>query len=53
MAAQDGRIEVGDEILEINGKSTQPMSHAEAVNTIRNCVETVTLLIRRLDDAGE
>jgi len=46
-AFNDGRIKVGDEILEINGNNAKVMSHAEAVNTIRNCNQTATLLIRR------
>ena len=40
-------LQVGDEILEINGGNAEIMSHAEAVNTIRNCAETARLLIRR------
>ena len=38
-------FQVGDEILEINGGNAEIMSHAEAVNTIRNCAETARLLI--------
>lgn len=46
-AYEDGRVNVGDEILEINGQNAEVMSHAEAVNTIRNCADTATLLLRR------
>lgn len=46
-AWEDGRIKVGDEILSIDDKNAEAMSHAQAVNTIRDCNDTVTLLIRR------
>jgi len=40
-------FQVGDEILTIDGKNAEVMSHSEAVSTIRDCRDTVTLLIRR------
>ena len=33
--------------MSIDGKNAEVMSHHEAVNTIRDCKDTVTLLIRR------
>lgn len=39
--------QVGDQILQIDDQNAENMSHAEAVNTIRNCSEQTTLLIRR------
>eukprot|EP00794_Sanderia_malayensis_P006133 gene6133-6841_t len=46
-AHADGRLKVGDEILEINGQNTDNMTHAEAVNMIRLCADKVKLYIRR------
>ena len=40
-------LQVGDEILEINGRSTEAMTQAEAVNMIRLCSDKVKLYIRR------
>ena len=33
--------------MKIDGKNAEVMSHAEAVNTIRDCSDTVLLVIRR------
>lgn len=40
-------FQVGDEILEINDRSSEAMTHAEAVNLIRLCSDRVKLYIRR------
>ena len=37
--AQDGRIEPGDMILEVNGFSFENMSNDDAVKTLREAVE--------------
>jgi len=45
-AQLDGRLQVGDQILEINGVSTLGMSHIEAIDLIKRD-HTVRLSIRR------
>jgi hypothetical protein len=59
-AAQDGRLRVGDQLIEINGASTKNMTHGEAIELIKNGGMAVRLLVRRgkapnsafLDQAG-
>lgn len=46
-AQLDGRLQVGDQILEINGGDAYQMTHAEAIHHIKNSGHCVTLLIRR------
>lgn len=46
-AALDGRLQVGDQILEINGFDAYNMSHTEAIDRIKSSGNIVTLLIRR------
>ena len=46
-AAADGRLRVGDQLTEINGQSTRNMTHAEAIETIKNGGATVRLLVKR------
>jgi atrophin-1 interacting protein 3 (BAI1-associated protein 1) len=46
-AALDGRLQVGDQILEINGYDAYNMSHNEAIERIKSSGNIVTLLIRR------
>ncbi len=46
-AALDGRLEVGDQILEINGFDAYNMTHSEAIERIKSSGNSVTLLIRR------
>ncbi len=46
-AALDGRLEVGDQILEINGFDAYNMTHSEAIERIKTSGQSVTLLIRR------
>ncbi len=46
-AAVDGRLQVGDQILEINGFDAYHMTHNEAIERIKSGGQMVTLLIRR------
>ncbi|XP_059171787.1 membrane-associated guanylate kinase, WW and PDZ domain-containing protein 3-like isoform X4 [Physella acuta] len=43
----DGRLKVGDQILEINSFNTDSMTHTEAIDIIQNGGPTVRLLMRR------
>merc|ERR1719211_213943 len=59
-ATQDGRLQVGDQLIEINGQTTKNMTHGEAIELIKNGGLAVRLLVRRarapnpafLDQAG-
>ena len=46
-AAADGRLRVGDQIIEINGNNTKNMTHAEAIELIKSGGNVVRLLVRR------
>ncbi|KAH8348503.1 hypothetical protein KR084_008046 [Drosophila pseudotakahashii] len=47
-AADDGTLQAGDEIVEINGNSVQGMSHAETIGLFKNVREgTIVLKILR------
>uniref|UniRef100_A0A1I7ZL90 Membrane-associated guanylate kinase, WW and PDZ domain-containing protein 1-like n=1 Tax=Steinernema glaseri TaxID=37863 RepID=A0A1I7ZL90_9BILA len=46
-AAQDGRLCVGDQLVEINGQSTVGLTHERAINLIKQN-PTVRLLVRRV-----
>ncbi|XP_052067223.1 membrane-associated guanylate kinase, WW and PDZ domain-containing protein 2-like isoform X2 [Mytilus californianus] len=46
-ADMDGRLRVGDQILEINGFRTDNMSHSDAIDVIQNGGTNVRLLIKR------
>ncbi|XP_046984274.1 membrane-associated guanylate kinase, WW and PDZ domain-containing protein 1 [Schistocerca americana] len=46
-AALDNRLKIGDQIIEINGINTKNMTHAEAIEIIRNGGPSVRLLVRR------
>lgn len=46
-ADMDGRLRVGDQILEINGCPTDNMTHTEAIEIIQNGGTSVRLLMRR------
>ncbi|XP_055881306.1 membrane-associated guanylate kinase, WW and PDZ domain-containing protein 1-like isoform X5 [Biomphalaria glabrata] len=46
-ADMDGRLRVGDQILEINNFNTDSMTHTEAIEIIQNGGPSVRLLMRR------
>ncbi|KFM81281.1 Tyrosine-protein phosphatase non-receptor type 13, partial [Stegodyphus mimosarum] len=46
-AVSDGRIQPGDQILEVNGTTISSMSHSEAISFLRNTPSTVTLKLYR------
>ncbi|XP_013779275.2 membrane-associated guanylate kinase, WW and PDZ domain-containing protein 1-like isoform X2 [Limulus polyphemus] len=46
-AHQDNRLQVGDQIIEINGINTKNMTHAEAIELIRQGSSSVRLLVKR------
>ncbi|KAM6928171.1 membrane-associated guanylate kinase, WW and PDZ domain-containing protein 1b isoform 2-T2 [Xenentodon cancila] len=48
-AVRNGKIRVGDEILEINGESTKGMKHARAIELIKNGGRRVHLVLKRGD----
>ncbi|XP_043107193.1 membrane-associated guanylate kinase, WW and PDZ domain-containing protein 1b isoform X7 [Puntigrus tetrazona] len=48
-AVRNGKMRVGDEILEINGESTKGMKHARAIELIKNGGRKVHLVLRRGD----
>ncbi|CAF0715662.1 unnamed protein product [Brachionus calyciflorus] len=46
-AAIDGRLQVGDQILEINGYEAFSMTHSEAIELIKSGGNSVNIVIRR------
>jgi len=46
-AKADGRLSVGDQIIEINGVTTHLMTHAQAIDIIKHGGQTVRLLVKR------
>ena len=46
-ASADGRLRVGDQIIEINGNNTKNMTHSEAIELIKSGGSIVRLLVRR------
>jgi len=46
-AMLDGRLQVGDQILEINSSDAYQMTHSDAIERIKSGGNAVTLLIRR------
>ncbi len=46
-ASEDGRLRVGDQIVEINGRDTEDLTHAEAIELIKSGGSVVGLLVRR------
>lgn len=45
-AALDGRLQIGDQLMEINGHVTKGMTHATAIQIIKQ-FPSVKLLVRR------
>ncbi|XP_051949853.1 membrane-associated guanylate kinase, WW and PDZ domain-containing protein 1-like isoform X1 [Xyrauchen texanus] len=48
-ATRNGKITVGDEILEINGESTKNMKHSRAIELIKNGGRRARLVLKRGD----
>ncbi|XP_034023496.1 membrane-associated guanylate kinase, WW and PDZ domain-containing protein 1-like [Thalassophryne amazonica] len=48
-AVRNGKMRVGDEILEINGESTKDMKHARAIELIKSGGRRVHLVLKRGD----
>ncbi|XP_052461191.1 membrane-associated guanylate kinase, WW and PDZ domain-containing protein 1 isoform X4 [Carassius gibelio] len=48
-AAKNGKMKVGDEILEINGESTKNMKHSRAIELIKTGGRRAQLLLKRGD----
>ncbi|XP_029005713.1 membrane-associated guanylate kinase, WW and PDZ domain-containing protein 1b isoform X4 [Betta splendens] len=48
-AVRNGKMRVGDEILEINGESTKGMKHARAIELIKSGGRRVNLVLKRGD----
>ncbi|XP_069085796.1 membrane-associated guanylate kinase, WW and PDZ domain-containing protein 2 isoform X3 [Pleurodeles waltl] len=46
-AIRNGRMRVGDQIIEINGESTRDMTHARAIELIKSGGRKVRLLLKR------
>ncbi|KAM4037560.1 membrane-associated guanylate kinase, WW and PDZ domain-containing protein 2 isoform 6-T6 [Anomaloglossus baeobatrachus] len=46
-AIRNGRMRVGDQIIEINGESTRDMTHARAIELIKSGGRRVKLLLKR------
>lgn len=48
-AAEDGRMQEGDEIVEIDGRNVEGVSHAEAVSLLEHAAHNkhVKLVVRR------
>ncbi|XP_066526096.1 membrane-associated guanylate kinase, WW and PDZ domain-containing protein 2-like [Hoplias malabaricus] len=46
-AIRNGRMRVGDQIIEINGESTREMTHARAIELIKSGGRRVRLLLKR------
>ncbi|KAM4562129.1 membrane-associated guanylate kinase, WW and PDZ domain-containing protein 1-like isoform 4-T4 [Odontesthes bonariensis] len=48
-AVRNGKMRVGDEILEINGESTKTMKHSRAIELIKNGGRRARLVLKRGD----
>uniref|UniRef100_A0A672HWS1 Membrane-associated guanylate kinase, WW and PDZ domain-containing protein 1 n=1 Tax=Salarias fasciatus TaxID=181472 RepID=A0A672HWS1_SALFA len=48
-AVRNGKMRVGDEILEINGESTKNMKHSRAIELIKNGGRRARLILKRGD----
>lgn len=47
IAAADGRLRKGDQLLEVNGHKVEGLTHKEAVNLLKNAGNTLTLVLSR------
>ena len=52
-AARDSRLRVGDRLVEVNGVNTLAVSHAEAVDALKQNSTGVQMLIMRLPEHEE
>lgn len=52
-ARRDGRLKTGMRLLEVNGKSLLGATHQEAVNTLRNCGDTIHMVVCKGYDKAE
>ena len=43
---------MGDELLEVNGNSTEGMLHSDAITIIKHGGDVVKLIVRRVGDSG-
>eukprot|EP00731_Ephydatia_muelleri_P003202 Em0001g3202a len=50
-AERDWRMRVGDELLEINGNSTEGMGHADAITIIKHGGDIIKLTVSRLPES--
>uniref|UniRef100_A0A6A7FVI1 Membrane-associated guanylate kinase, WW and PDZ domain-containing protein 3 n=1 Tax=Hirondellea gigas TaxID=1518452 RepID=A0A6A7FVI1_9CRUS len=46
-ADHDTKLKVGDQLIEINGQSTKGMTHADAIELIKQSTDTVSLVVKR------
>ncbi|CAB4041634.1 membrane-associated guanylate kinase, WW and PDZ domain-containing 3-like isoform X1, partial [Paramuricea clavata] len=46
-AHRDGRLMVGDELIEINGQSTSNMNHSDAIDAIKRGGNSLNVIVRR------
>lgn len=44
--ADKDNLEVGDEILEVNGKTLEDATHTEVINHIHQCIRSRTICLR-------
>jgi C-terminal processing protease CtpA/Prc len=51
-AERDSRLRVGDELLEVNGNSTEGMLHSDAITIIKHGGDVVKLIVRRVPVGG-
>ncbi|XP_048526676.1 uncharacterized protein LOC125505875 [Dendroctonus ponderosae] len=44
--ADNDNLEIGDEILEVNGKTLEDANHTEVINHIHQCIRSRTICLR-------
>ncbi|XP_052777213.1 multiple PDZ domain protein-like isoform X10 [Mya arenaria] len=52
VAAKDGRLTVGDQLLEVQDKNLQDVHYDKAIEILRNMQGTVRLKVRKCDEDG-